>query len=119
MAGRRAMLLLTYRLGDHVDEREYEQWLRDVDNPFFNAVPGVERYANWKVLDEKLGHVAFTHYDLLEIDDLAAWEKVWGNEELQAFAKAWTDRWSVHGSGERYAGVNYQVMLCEEIAAPD
>ena len=81
MAGRRAMLLLTYRLGDHVDAREYEQWLRDVDNPFFNTVPGVERYANWKVLDEKLGHVAFTHYDLLEIDDLAAWEKVWGNAE--------------------------------------
>lgn len=56
---------------------------------------------------------------MLEIDDLAAWEKVWGNEELQAFAKAWTDRWSVHGSDEQYAGLNYQVMLCEEIAAPD
>lgn len=119
MARKRAMLLLTYRLGDHVDEQEYEQWLRDVDNPFFNSVLGVKRYANWKVLDEKLGQVAFTHYDLLELDDLEAWQKVWNNPQLQAFAKAWTDRWSVHGSDEKYAGLNYQVVLCEEIAAPN
>ena len=61
------MLLLTYNLGEHVNQEEYEQWLRDVDNPFFNSVPGVKRYANWKVLDEKLGTVQFTHYDLLEM----------------------------------------------------
>lgn len=119
MTTRRAMLLLTYTLGEHVNHDEYEQWLREVDNPFFNSVPGVKRYANWKVLDEKLGTVQFTHYDLLEIDDLEAWEKVWGNEELQKFAQGWTQRWSVHGPDEKYAGLNFQVMLCEEIAAPD
>ena len=35
MTTRRAMLLLTYTLGEHVNHGEYEQWLRDVDNPFF------------------------------------------------------------------------------------
>ena len=34
MTTRRAMLLLTYTLGEHVNHAEYEQWLRDVDNPF-------------------------------------------------------------------------------------
>ncbi len=119
MPKRRAMLLLTYKLGAHVDQQEYEQWLREVDNPFFNSVPGVQRYANWKVLDEKLGRVAFTHYDLLELDDLDAWEKVWENQKLQEFAQAWTQRWSVHGTDQQYAGLNFQVMLCEEIAAPN
>ncbi len=119
MAKRRAMLLLTYKLGAHVDQQEYEQWLREVDNPFFNSVRGVKRYANWKVLDEKLGAVAFTHYDLLELDDIDAWEKVWGNQKLQEFAQGWTQRWSVHGTDQQYAGLNFQVILCEEIAAPN
>lgn len=119
MAKRRAMILLTYRLGDQVDHAEYEAWLREVDNPFFNSVPGIVRYANWKVVDDMVGKVDFTHYDLLEVEDVDSWEKVWNNEELQAFAHAWTERWSVHGTDPKYVGINYQVMLAEEIAAPD
>lgn len=119
MATQRAMLLLTYKLGKQVDHDEYENWLREVDNPFFNQVPGVVRYANWKVVNEMVGNVDFTHYDLLQIEDLDSWEKVWGNAELQAFAQAWTERWSVHGTDPKYVGINFQVMRCEEIAAPD
>ncbi len=119
MAKRRAMLLLTYRLGARVDTHEYTLWLREVDNPFFNSIPGVVRYANWKVVDEKLGHVPFTHYDVLEIEDVDAWQIVWNNERLQEFAEKWTERWSVYGPGEQYAGLNYQVVLAEEIAAPN
>jgi hypothetical protein len=115
----RAMLLLTYTVGEHVDLDEYHQWLRDVDNPFFNSVPGIKRYANWKIEDEKIGSVAFTHYDLMEIDDLEAWERVWSNERLQAFAQGWTERWSVHGTDPQYLGMNFQVVLATEIAAPD
>ncbi len=119
MAKRRAMLLLTYNLGTHVNKTEYEQWLREVDNPFFNRIPGIIRYTNWKVVEPKVGDVGFTYFDLMEIEDLDAWEKVWGNKELQQFAHSWTERWSVHGTDEKYMGMNYQVLLCEEVAAPD
>lgn len=119
MAKRRAMLLLTYNVGDHVNKEEYEQWIRDVDNPFFNAIPGIVRYSNWKIVAEKIGHVDFTYYDLMEIEDLDAVAKVWGNQELQQFAYEWTRRWSVHGVDEKFVGVNFQVLLGEEFAAPD
>lgn len=112
------MLLLTYNVGEHVDIGEYEQWLREVDDPFFNTIPGIARYANWKVLDEKVGTVNFTHYDLMELEDLDAFERVWGNEKLQEFARGWTERWSVHGT-DQYVGLNFQVLLAEEVAAPD
>ena len=107
MAKRRAMLLLTYNLGDHVDHQEYEQWLREVDNPFFNKVPGVKRYANWKVLGEKLGTVAFTHYDLLELDDLDAWERGLRESKATEICPGWTKRWSAHGTDEQYTGLNF------------
>jgi hypothetical protein len=119
MAKRRAMLLLTYNVGAHVNKAEYEQWIRDVDNPFFNRIPGIVRYSNWKVVEEKVGKVAFSYYDLMEIEDLGAFEKVWGNKELQKFAHGWTERWSVHGTDEKYVGFNFQVLLGEEFAAPD
>ena len=90
-----------------------------MDNPFFDKVPGVKRYANWKVLGEKLGTVAFTHYDLLELDDLDAWERGLRESKATEICPGWTKRWSVHGTDEQYAGLNFQVMLCEEIAAPD
>ena len=113
------MLLLTYNVGAHVNKEEYEQWVRNVDNPFFNKIPGVVRYSNWKVVAEKVGKVAFTYYDLMEIEDLDAVEKVWGNTELQQFARKWTERWSVYGTDEKFVGVNFQVLLGEEFAAPD
>lgn len=119
MQDERAMLLLTYNLGEHVDPVEYEQWLRDVDNPFFNSVPGITRYANWKVVDEKIGTVAFTYYDLMEIESLEAFERVWTNERLQEFARGWTERWSIHGTDGEFVGLNYQVVLATEVAAPD
>ena len=115
----RTMILLTYKIGSHVDPEVYEDWLRSTDNPFFNNIPGVKRYANWKVVDEMIGTVEFTHYDLLEIEDLASWKTVWDNKSLQEFANAWTERWSIHGTGVEYEGLNYQVVLAEEIAAPD
>ena len=118
MSKGRTMILLTYKIGEHVNPEEYEEWLRSTDNPFFNSVPGVKRYANWKVIDEMVGFVGFTHYDLLEIEDSSSWKKVWNNSELQKFASAWTERWSVHGAGPEHVGLNYQVLLAEEIAAP-
>ena len=111
--------MLTYNVGAQVNKAEYEQWVREVDNPFFNSVPGIVRYSNWKVVDEKVGKVPFTYYDLMEIEDLDAFEKVWGNKELQAFAHGWTERWSVHGTDEQYVGINFQVLLGEEFAAPE
>ena len=28
--------------------RGYEAWLQEIDNPFFNDIPGIRHYTNWK-----------------------------------------------------------------------
>ena len=45
------MLVVTYTPRADSASRGYEQWLRDVDNPFFSAQPGIVLYENWKVLE--------------------------------------------------------------------
>ncbi len=47
-----AMSLITYTPRADSNDRGYEQWLIDVDNPFFNGSPVCVRYTNWKVIDD-------------------------------------------------------------------
>lgn len=117
MPPRRALILITYNVRDGVDTDEYEQWLRDVDNPFFNSQPGIIRYANWKVCDAKVGTVPFRFFDLIEIPDLDAWT-VFQGDAVQEFAGAWLARWSEHGA-DAAPETNFQLVTCEEVAAPD
>ena len=45
------MILITYNVREGAEADGYEQWLRDIDNPFFNSVPGIRHYTNWKVVE--------------------------------------------------------------------
>src|SRR5438477_577884 len=51
-------VFLTYTLPEDALARGYENWLRDVDNPFFNAIPGVGRYENWRIARAVRKHYA-------------------------------------------------------------
>ncbi len=112
-----AMLLLTYTPRADSDDRGYDEWLREVDNPFFNSIPGITHYSNWKIVETRVGSLPFTHFDFMHIDGIDAVSKVWENERVQEFAAGWTEKWALDPRATDMS-VNYQVMLCSEVAAP-
>ena len=115
----KVMLLLTYTPRDDINLDEYHDWLRSTDNPFFNSRPSVKHYANWRVLEAKLGPRSFTHFDLLEVRGLDGYDKVFADPKIVAFAKDWVRRWGKVPDPElKDQSVNYQVYLCEQVAAP-
>ena len=112
------MLLLTYTPRSDAEAREYDQWLQEVDNPFFNVVPGVVEYINWKIVAQKLGTVPFTHFDTMFVEDEAAVERIWSNLEVQRFADGWRELWALNPGAEDMSP-NYQVTICRETASGD
>jgi hypothetical protein len=113
-------LLLTYEPREGVDLDRYHDWLRAVDNPFFNGRPAVKHYANWRVADSKLGSAPFTHFDLLEIEGPTGYDAVFGDALIVAFARDWVRLWGkVPDPDTPDQAVNCHVCLCEHIAAPD
>lgn len=116
---KKTMLLLTYTPRADVSLDKYHQWLRDVDNPFFNSRPAVRHYTNWRVVEAKVGVQTFTHFDLLEVDGLDGFEKAFGDEKLVEFARNWVRLWGqVQDPDLPDQSVNYQVFLCDQVAAP-
>jgi len=120
MSKTKVMVLLTYTPREDVSLAEYHEWLRQVDNPFFNRHPGVKHYTNWRVVEEKVGVASFTHFDLLFIEDLNGFENVFGDQAIAAFAKEWVKKWGKVPDPERSdQSVNYTAFLCEQIAGPE
>jgi hypothetical protein len=115
----RQTLLLTYTPRTGVDLEAYHGWLRDVDNPFFNGRPVVHRYVNYRVVSPVLGSEHFSHFDLLEIEGTGGAESVFGDAEIDAFAREWVRLWGqLPDPDAPDQSVNYRVMLCETVAAP-
>lgn len=118
-ANQKVMLLLTYTPRDDINLDDYHDWLRSTDNPFFNSRPSVKHYANWRVLEAKLGARTFTHFDLLEVRALDGYDEVFADPKIVAFAKEWVRKWGkVPDPGLKDESVNYQIYLCEQVAAP-
>ncbi len=112
-------LLLTYTPRAGTDLDDYHEWLRRVDNPFFNGRPAVRRYVNWRVVESKLGRADFTHFDLLEIEGDGGFEAVFGDPVIGEFAADWVRLWGrVPDPDAADQSVNYHVYLCEAVAAP-
>lgn len=115
----RWMLLLTYMPRRGIDLARYHEWLRSVDNPFFNRRPAVKRYENWRVAAPKVGQENFTHFDLLEIEGPDGFDAVFGDEAIAAFAADWVRLWGeVPDPSLADQSVNYRVLLCECVAEP-
>ncbi len=106
-----AMILLTYTPRAGIDLDEYDAWLRAVDNPFFNGVPGIARYTNWKVTDAGSA-VPFTHFDFMGLDDVANADALWQRQDMKDFTAEWRRLW---GQGPEAAdlSVNAHVYLFE------
>ena len=107
------MLLLTYTPRADADERGYERWLREVDNPFFNGVDGIVLYTNWKVAAVKAGEIRFTHFDTMFVEGVDVFDR----PQVQRFADGWVEQWGVDPDAGHTA-VNYQVLVTEVIAEP-
>ncbi len=89
-----AVLFIVYTPGKEAVAKGYEPWLVSVDNPFFNAIPGVHHYANWK-LDRTL-HGTPPDYGYFDFQGLAAaadLERVWSNPDLDGFRTEWVRLW--------------------------
>jgi hypothetical protein len=115
----RQTLLLTYTPRADVDLDTYHQWLRDVDNPFFNAQGVVHRYVNYRVVGPVLGQENFTHFDILEIEGDGGPDSIFGDGKISEFARDWVRKWGVDQDPDAPdQTVNYRVMLCEPVAQP-
>ena len=109
------MFVLTYTPRADADAHGYEDWLRAVDNPFFNSQPGIVRYENWKVHRNINGVASFQYVDFMHIESEASIEQIWTNPAILDFAQKWTEKWGrVPQAVDQQ--VNYHVVLCEEIA---
>jgi hypothetical protein len=112
------MCLLQYTPRADAAERGYEDWLRSTDNPFFNSVPGILLYENWKVHAPILGKPDYAYFDLMYLDGNAAIERVWSNPKVIDFATEWTRQWGKVPDPTVDQSVNYHVVICDEIAGP-
>lgn len=109
------MFMLLYTPRADSEAQGYDDWLRAVDNPFFNSVPGVVRYENWKVHANKNGVASFTYFDLMYVDGEAGAAKVWGNADVVEFAAAWSERWGRDPRADDQQ-INYHIVQCKELA---
>jgi len=90
----RACLIVPYTPREGADADGYDQWLREVDNPFFNRQSAVAGYTNWRIVNTDRGGVAFTDFDLFQVQDEHGYERVFGeNEDARLFARGWRERW--------------------------
>lgn len=85
------VILIVYTTSDDAAARGYEPWLIETDNPFFNAIPGVLCYQNWKV--EGAPTLPYTYFDLQGLNTEADLERVWFNSALDEFRKNWIKLW--------------------------
>jgi hypothetical protein len=107
------MLLLTYTPREDSHSRGYEDWLRRVDNPFFNSVPGIREYTNWKLLSAPDPATPYTHFDFMGFEPAATVASVWSNPRLAEFAAGWTRDWGRYpAASAAEMGVNYHVYRC-------
>lgn len=117
MSRSHALLLIEYDVHPDVDRDEYEQWLRDVDNPFFNSQPGILRYENWKVLDARIGTLGHRYFDLVEVEGPDEGWEAFAAEAVQEFSNAWIARWSVAGP-DAPLEANFRLLSCVRVAGP-
>jgi hypothetical protein len=71
------------------DVREaYEQWVREVDQPTAEALPGVERYRVVRLEGPVMDGVAnpsYSYIEIIEVSDLATYQKSIGETPASFF----------------------------------
>lgn len=88
------VIFIAYTVPEDAEARGYSQWLRDVDMPFFNAIPGTGHYANWRVGETLAGPVQpWDYFDFQGVESEADLERVWFSPDLDEFRKGWLKLW--------------------------
>lgn len=96
--------------------RDYETWLRNVDNPMFNRMPGVVHYANWRVCAPNPA-VPFTNIDFLRLVGEKEAAELAANPELAEHAASWTELWGRYPDAvDSDAHLNGHLYLCRRLA---
>ncbi|MBN8872151.1 MAG: hypothetical protein J0H67_04890 [Rhodospirillales bacterium] len=112
-----SVIYIVYTPGPEAEAKGYEPWLRSVDNPFFNAIPGVHHYANWKL--ERVLDGAPLPYDYLDFQGLVGHEdleRVWFNKDLDGFRTEWVRLWG-YGTGKP-APIQANAYLMKPVQEP-
>ena len=113
------MVFLSYTLPADALARGYERWLREVDNPFFNAIPGTGRYENWRNVECRPADLPFAHFDFLHPASAADLERVWFAPDLDAFRRGWVRKWGYGAAGAAPANpANAMGWLAQRLTAP-
>lgn len=87
-------IFIAYTLPPDAEARGYDDWLRRVDNPFFNSIPGVHQYTNWKITSLDRGTVnGWTHFDFLGLISRDDMDRVWFSPQLTEFRANWVKEW--------------------------
>jgi hypothetical protein len=108
-----AMILIAYAIRADAVESEYEDWLRRVDCPFFNAAPGVAQYVNWKVAAGRNVFAPRPYFDFLVMHGIESFDAVWLDPELNAFRRQWRELW---GETAVQEGAHAPTFLCQRVA---
>jgi hypothetical protein len=109
------MIVLTYVIREDAERRGYHSWLRQIDTPFFNSVPVVGLYENWKVAQPQTD-LPWTHFDLLNPAKGVEPEAVFQHPNIVEFAANWSRLWGVVQTSEHNAS-NYQIHVLTRIRA--
>ena len=106
-----AVLFIVYTPGADAVAQGYEPWLVSVDNPFFNAIPGVHHYANWKFDRTLFGAPpAYTYFDFQALAAAGDLERVWFNPDLDGFRTEWIRLWGYGAPSLSAAQANAYLM---------
>jgi hypothetical protein len=111
------MLQIVYTPREDSNDRGYEDWLREIDTPFFNSVEGILHYSNWKITDSPVGTCPFTHFDLLFVDPDVGFDAIFEKQDVVEFASGWNDLWGTHPEGT-FADSGVEIYQCKVIAEP-
>jgi hypothetical protein len=112
-----AMIVITYDIRADAAASEYEDWVRRVDCPFFNAAAGVAQYVNWKVVGGRNVFAPRPYFDFLVVQGIESFDAVWHDAELNAFRRQWRELWGVRALQED--GAHAPTTLCRRVAQAD
>ena len=116
-SGFKHVYFLAYTPREDSNSRGYENWLREVDNPFFNSIPAIVHYTNWKITSPTDCAFPFAYFDLMYVEDKNDVEGVWGNPDVTAFAQGWVEKWARYPNASEDEGrLNFHVYLCERVS---
>ena len=114
-----AVIFIAYTVPGDAEARGYSPWLVEVDNPFFNAIPGTRHYANWRLARMERGAAPVWDYvDFQGLESRADLERVWFNPDLDGFRAEWLRLWG-YGARNPDPVLRHSYLMRQIAARPE